>query len=95
MKIEENNVKSPENSTENTPSPNNSTNSPKSDFMNISTNLIRPLDGTFDPNWVTYKIYNIFDILNAPMRGRVMQYAETKMAKKAKKESEQVKSEGQ
>jgi len=31
-------------------------------------NPIKPYDGTWDPEWNTYRIYTLVDILNSPMR---------------------------
>eukprot|EP00826_Nyctotherus_ovalis_P058487 TRINITY_DN8040_c0_g1_i10.p1 TRINITY_DN8040_c0_g1~~TRINITY_DN8040_c0_g1_i10.p1 ORF type:complete len:295 (-),score=44.23 TRINITY_DN8040_c0_g1_i10:129-1013(-) len=43
-------------------------------------NVIRAHDGTWDPDWVTYRIYNIFDITNSPLREKVLAYHQARVA---------------
>ena len=43
-------------------------------------NIIRPHDGIWIPDWVTYRIYNIFDITNSPMREKVLAWYQTRIS---------------
>ncbi len=54
----------------------------------ISEEMVRPYDGTWDPNWTTYRIYNLIDVLNAPLREKVMQFEAQRKAKKERKRKE-------
>jgi len=38
----------------------------------IGNDIIKAYDGTWDPDWRIYRIYNVLDVLNSPMRQTVM-----------------------